>query len=187
MGMKTLSITPRPPNVQPHYGRVTRSTTLVRKLAAIMTQHHDSPFRFLDLPKELRIMVYEYLPRIVRHHELCIYSRDCKEQPRQKLTLVINSVPLAILAVCRQIKSEAETIAQRIAKDFISPRTPRVILEGQDHFTKPFLHWIFNAVSEQAHRRILESTHYEFDNATRGKWCGLLQQTMSLISRKCDT
>jgi hypothetical protein len=72
-------------------------------------------FRFLDLPAELRIMVYERLPITTRHHTFSHravrsrddYVNDLPEDTDIDVSLVIKSLPVALLAICKQIHSEA--------------------------------------------------------------------------------
>lgn len=66
-----------------------------------------SPFGFLTLPAELRLMIYERINPTIQHHTLNkpITPGDHKHTSRSKLVLCT-----AILATCRQIKSEAQPI-----------------------------------------------------------------------------
>jgi hypothetical protein len=65
---------------------------------------NDEPFRFLDLPPELRLMVYEQLCPKVTHHELIF----------QESTLVYTTLPgINILPTSRQVNSEAHRIFDR--------------------------------------------------------------------------
>jgi hypothetical protein len=65
-------------------------------------------FRFLDLPKEIRLMVYERLPRKVSHHA---FTGPFESSNWSSIHLVYVTLPgVVILATCRQIRNEAETI-----------------------------------------------------------------------------
>lgn len=90
---------------------------------------NNKTFRFLDLPKELRFMVYDRIPCINDH--LIISRRDwsffAKKQPLhrdyeavhgdadsdQPITLVVQAPPSTILATCRSIHDEALPIVSR--------------------------------------------------------------------------
>jgi hypothetical protein len=77
-----------------------------------------APFRFLDLPAELRIMVYERLSPVTRHHSFShpVADQD-EERPKvrdSKVTLVVESVPTAILATCKLLHGEAKPYLKRI-------------------------------------------------------------------------
>jgi hypothetical protein len=93
----------------------------------------DQPFRFLDLPKELRLMVYDCLPTTTAHHKIptsrCAYVKFniqylghyIEPAPRTRLhgqywpvhsvKIVRKTISgLSILATCQQIASEAGSI-----------------------------------------------------------------------------
>jgi hypothetical protein len=131
--------------------------------ATAAMEHPLAPFRFLDLPKELRLLIYERLPRCIRWHEMCIRSRFDGKVPHQKLTVILRTVPVAMLSTCRQINREASAIVQGIAKRFILLQPPRLIFEAHDHFNEMFLFWILDAISEQAHRRVVASIRHTLD------------------------
>jgi hypothetical protein len=129
-----------------------------------------APFRFLDLPKEVRLVIYERLPRCIRRHEMAIYSQRNGEVPHQKLTVLLKTVPIAILSTCRQINSEASAIMQGIARRLVLLQPPQLIFEAQDHFNETFLLWILDAISEQAHRRVLGGIRHTFDRTADGRF-----------------
>ncbi|KAF2247114.1 hypothetical protein BU26DRAFT_520381 [Trematosphaeria pertusa] len=86
------------------------------------------PFRFLDLPTEVRLIVYEYLPIKTRHRQLGPKGEDFSF-----LKLITKSIPgISILATCGQIHAEALPILEpristlrkepvRILSDFCMP------------------------------------------------------------------
>ncbi|KAF2823974.1 hypothetical protein CC86DRAFT_250664, partial [Ophiobolus disseminans] len=82
---------------------------------------------FLDLPKAVRVKVYESLPhRTVRNE----FVKTKKGKTVSSFAFVVSSVPIAILATCRTIHGESKPIAQnkidhllnRDASDVLYPR-----------------------------------------------------------------
>ena len=64
-------------------------------------------FKFLDLPKDIRLMVYERLPAIRRHSTLSMLYNPTYNGSS---TLVLTALPLAILRVSRMAYHEAYAI-----------------------------------------------------------------------------
>jgi hypothetical protein len=79
------------------------------------------PFRFLDLPKELRLAVYERL--VHRRHHQVIYRGGFKDVPFQFVIVVTDPLP-PILRTCQLVRAEAAS--------FLIPRiVPRLLLTAQ--------------------------------------------------------
>lgn len=66
-------------------------------------------FRFLDLPAELRLMVYEHIPNEVFRHE----CREIFATKKPGLSLQIAQVGIALLSTCRQIHMEVIEIIKK--------------------------------------------------------------------------
>jgi hypothetical protein len=101
----------------------------------------ESPFRFLDLPKELRLMVYEFLPIKTTHYDIqdlaCVrYQTGDKtytwSAPSRywstSINLVIKPLPASILATCKPIYEEAQPIHAKKLDDIFA-RPARLILD----------------------------------------------------------
>ncbi|KAH7093508.1 hypothetical protein FB567DRAFT_175161 [Paraphoma chrysanthemicola] len=84
---------------------------------SISQPEQQAPFRFLDLPKEIRLMVYDRLPMRRRYHafkSLSPIPELCHEQPFAFMSTAVTG--LALLATCHQVHEEASTMLRmRIA------------------------------------------------------------------------
>ncbi|KAF2004524.1 hypothetical protein P154DRAFT_617060 [Amniculicola lignicola CBS 123094] len=79
-----------------------------------------SPFPFMRLPTEIRLMVYELLPiETKRHHYQYdgnhehLSHNEIQDYMGVGYTLILRSVPTAILGTCRTIYKEASPIIQK--------------------------------------------------------------------------
>ncbi|KAF2254010.1 hypothetical protein BU26DRAFT_233883 [Trematosphaeria pertusa] len=87
-------------------------------MTAIQSDPPSQPFRFLDLPTELRFMVYEQIPINIQHTVLelsrLLRRRQHPESTREPtVTLVSYSASLPLLQTCRTIQSEATPFLER--------------------------------------------------------------------------
>jgi hypothetical protein len=82
-------------------------------------------FRFLDLPKEIRLMVYEELSAVTRRHDVPLQTG------KHHMTLVNTTVAgVSILATCRQVNQEASYIIAPRLRDILQA-SPKVIVQAQ--------------------------------------------------------
>lgn len=90
------------------------------------------PFRFLDLPKELRLMVYERLPREIKHYRVETSKALAASCPHNaSMILVKKATSTTILTVCKQINAEADGLIQKTIRDFILTSTPKIIMNAE--------------------------------------------------------
>lgn len=77
------------------------------------TQDITKPFRFMDLPTELRLTIYKRLPRQIKHTKVR-YVGGKYPFPAEKVDstviLITRHLPVAILGISRQIYFEADSI-----------------------------------------------------------------------------
>jgi hypothetical protein len=76
-------------------------------------------FRLLDLPKELRLMIYEFLPITTRRHSIVL--PDEKE-----VILIIKSLPVCLLSTGRFVSEEARPFMEEKLR-YMKNTPPRII------------------------------------------------------------
>ncbi|KAF2450741.1 hypothetical protein P171DRAFT_145502 [Karstenula rhodostoma CBS 690.94] len=104
------------------------------------------PFRFLDLPKELRLLVYENLPRSIKRHQ----TRH-PDEPSHRLIFIIKSVPVAILSTCKLVYREARPLLQASANAFTRDIPPRIIDGISGRGEGRMLDALVRAIMKQVH------------------------------------
>ncbi|KAF2278235.1 uncharacterized protein EI97DRAFT_486286 [Westerdykella ornata] len=80
-----------------------------------------STFPFMRLPKDVRLMVYERLPRRITKVVVRPWGDNDSE-----LHLYLRGTDAAILRASRRIYEEAKPFVRRIAKEFILCKTPQI-------------------------------------------------------------
>ncbi|KAI8932672.1 hypothetical protein NX059_010166 [Plenodomus lindquistii] len=78
----------------------------------------EQPFRFLDLPKDIRFLIYDYLVAENRHHSITFHH----DYGKYALAIVSKRIPgIAILATCKQIHHEANSVCSTALKALSAP------------------------------------------------------------------
>ncbi|KAF2999248.1 hypothetical protein E8E13_002818 [Curvularia kusanoi] len=102
-------------------------------------------FRFLDLPKELRFMVYEHLTVSTKQHRFTPLKDGFLVKPpkselshtRLAITLTLQTLPVQIFSTCQLVYSEAFPFLNR-KLDKIRETIPRMIVDADCLYTSAF-------------------------------------------------
>jgi len=80
-----------------------------------MSSPHPTPFRFLDLPKDIRFLIYDLITVVTRHHTITASPRGNTNLPDYSLTIISHRVPgISLLGTCRHINAEAVRLQRNI-------------------------------------------------------------------------
>jgi hypothetical protein len=128
---------------------------LLRLLAwmpCTMDCYQEEPFRFLDLPKELRLMVYDFIP--VQGREFKIRKdlgtgEIVLDDPNPAITATSYHTSTQILRVCREIHDEAYAIMKR-KLDQIKTTTPQTTLYIDAPYSRSLLNDFISMVTHWA-------------------------------------
>lgn len=88
-------------------------------LSADMSTAQSKSFPFLRLPTEIRLLVYEHLPRQIKHTEVSIDGFVA--------ILITRHLPTAILRTSKLIRAEAQPIVNRLIQEFIEESQTKII------------------------------------------------------------
>lgn len=80
----------------------------------------EQPFRFLSLPIEIRLMIYERLSRTLKHHTL---QSPPENDP---VTFITRSIDLSIMRTCKTIYDEGHKVIRRVLRNFIESASPKL-------------------------------------------------------------
>ncbi|KAF2655958.1 hypothetical protein K491DRAFT_692462 [Lophiostoma macrostomum CBS 122681] len=114
------------------------------------------PFRFMDLPQELRFMVYERLPREITHCHVAVDSglRGNSSELTESATVVIRRTTTSILVVSKTIHEEASPIVQRTIRSFILEKNPKLSSSYVDAYglVPALVRSVINSFCDYKHR-----------------------------------
>ncbi|KAF2714975.1 hypothetical protein K504DRAFT_457153 [Pleomassaria siparia CBS 279.74] len=104
-----------------------------------------NPFRFLDLPKDIRLEIYELLYIGVRHRRIKLPRDACGAETH--ITLVLRSIQSNLINTCTTIREEALAIRKRELKVM-----PRIIIHAPDIYGVSQHFRTFEAILACMHR-----------------------------------
>ena len=95
-------------------------------------------FRFLDLPPELRAMVYQYLPLTTRHYTLQ-EPQDRHRNSKPFIILAVKYFPVSIFATCRLINQECKASLKHTLGYLRASGVYFILADGErGNFTHPY-------------------------------------------------
>lgn len=88
--------------------------------------------QFLDLPKDVRLMIYERLPRTIKHVTFKTSSTTTlPDRANLEVTLVVRSTPTSILATCWKIYDEAHNIVKKAVEHWVLDGGVKLIYDNE--------------------------------------------------------
>jgi hypothetical protein len=117
-----------------------------------MDRYQEEPFRFMDLPKELRLMVYDFIP--VQGREFKIRKdlgtgEIALDDPKPAIKATSYHTSTQILRVCREVHDEAYAIMKR-KFDQIKATTPQTTLYIDAPYSRSLLNDFISMVTHWA-------------------------------------
>ena len=109
-----------------------------------MSTSRTASFPFMTLPPELRLCVYERLPRRIHHYRINLTASDC-------IILVRCTTETAILGTCKKINNEAKSTIQQILNKFILEKPPQ-LCAASDQYGLTVLETIMSCAVKEAER-----------------------------------
>jgi len=134
------------------------------------TQDITKPFRFMDLPAELRLLIYERLPRQIKHTEFRYVGSLFENTVDSTVILVTRHLPVAVLMASRQVHEEAYAIVTSLIRKFVTESQPRVIGHDTHLYALLVLKWLIP--NEREAYLVSQIEHYPYVNVgnTQTPW-----------------
>jgi hypothetical protein len=123
------------------------------------------PFQFLDLPAELRLMIYECLEGGVRHTRVDLpANKNCLEP---MIILLTRTFPVALLRVSHEINHEARPTVVRLAEEWITSHPARVM--SSYYVAREITNYLLEAVLDPNFRTVDSQDIDRLSDVAQGK------------------